>query len=117
MSIDERINLLIQTTELAQANGLFTLDDAVVVKTTIENLNKKINIEASLALLIKVAQLVQKKGLFDLKQAFHIYLAVNNLIEDYKTEKEKDDEIKKGLGTSQKETKEAEETDDTTAEA
>lgn len=117
MSIDERISLLIQTTELAQSNGLFTLDDAVVVKTTIENLNKKINVEASLALLIKVAQLVQKKGLFDLKQAFHIYLAVNNLIEDYKTEKEQEDEIKKGLGTSQNEAEEAEETDDTTAEA
>lgn len=114
MTIDERINSLIQSAELAQANGLFTLDDAVVIKNTIENVKRGIDIEKSLSVLIKVAGVVQKHGLYSLKDAFQIYIAVNNLIEDYKTEKEQEDEIKKGLGTSQKET---EETDDTTAEA
>ena len=76
MELQERINVLIQGAELAQKNGVLTLDDAYYAKDILKN---DVTVKQAYDILIKIANLAQKKGVFSLKDAYFIYLAIENI--------------------------------------
>lgn len=79
MELKNRLDLLIQSAELSQQNGVFTLDDAVIVKSAVDNIKENKNLKESVNVLIKIAQIAQKKGVFSLKDAFFIYMAIDGI--------------------------------------
>lgn len=79
MELKNRLDLLIQSAKLAQKNGILTLDDAVIVKSAIENIEKNTNVKESVDILVKLAQVSQSKGVFTLKDAFYIYMAIDGI--------------------------------------
>lgn len=81
MNLEERIGLLSQAATLAQQNGILSLDDAVVVKGALNNIEEKKNIKNSIDLLVKITQIVQSKGIFSLKDAFYMYMAIDGIEE------------------------------------
>lgn len=81
MELKDRLDVLIQAAQLTQSKGILSLDDAVVVKSAIDNISQNTNINQSVHVLIKVAQLGQSKGCFTLKDAYIIYIATEGLIE------------------------------------
>ena len=79
MELQERINVLIQGAELAQKNGVLTLDDAYYAKQAIDILKNDVTAKPAYDILIKIANLAQKKGVFSLKDSYFIYLAIENI--------------------------------------
>jgi len=76
MELDERIEILIQSAELAQRGGVLTFDDAVVVKHAIDVCkSKKGNVNEAIDTLIKLANVCQGRGVYTLRDAYYIYLA------------------------------------------
>ena len=79
MELQERINVLTQSAELAQKNGALTLDEAYYAKQAIDVLKNDVTAKPAYEILIKIANLAQKKGVFSLKDACFIYLAIENI--------------------------------------
>ena len=86
MKLKDRIDLLIQSAEKAQKCGLFTLNDAVTVKSAIDNVTNNKEMVESLKLLVKITEMVQKNGFFTLKEAFLMHLATDNILADWEAE-------------------------------
>ena len=89
MKLNERINVLIQSTALSQKSGNLTLDEAVRAKTAIDiisfgELNQ--NFAEAINVLIELAVLSQKKGVFSLKDAYMIYLAIEGIENEFRYE-------------------------------
>jgi hypothetical protein len=87
MELKQRFEILTQGAQIAQKAGALSLDDAVVVKTAIDNINSNVNIEASADVLIKVAEMGQKAGAYTLKDAYLIFAAIDDLPETIKASK------------------------------
>ena len=96
MELKDRFNLLSQAAQLAQQNGVLTLDDAVIVKNAVDFINKGENVKESVNVLIKLAQVAQKKGAFTLKDAFYIYMAIDGIDEELKNIDDANEQNKKG---------------------
>lgn len=95
MDLSEKLSVLIQGAELAQKHGILSLDDAVIVKNSIDNLKKGVNIHDSVMILTKVVTIGQKKGIYTLKDAYYLYVAVDKLediLPDENDTKEKEGE-------------------------
>lgn len=89
MTLNERLNVLIQATSLAQKNGVLTLDNAVKAKTAIDViLSGKIDQNLPLAInsLIEIVVLSQSKGAFSLKDAHMVYLALEGIEVEFQNE-------------------------------
>ena len=89
MKLNERLNVLIQSTALSQKSGNLTLDEAVRAKTAIDiissgELNQKF--AEAINVLIELAVLSQKKGVFSLKDAYMIYLAIEGIENEFRYE-------------------------------
>ena len=89
MKLNERLNVLIQSTTLSQKSGNLTLDEAVRAKTAIDiissgELNQKF--AEAINVLIELAVLSQKKGVFSLKDAYMIYLAIEGIENEFRYE-------------------------------
>ena len=89
MKLNERLNVLIQSTALSQKSGNLTLDEAVRAKTAIDiissgELNQ--NFAEAINVLIELAVLSQKKGVFSLKDAYMIYLAIEGIENEFRYE-------------------------------
>ena len=102
MEINNRLKILIQAAQVVQSKGALSLDDAVVVKTSIDNIVKNENVINSVEVLIKTAEIGQSKGCFSLEDAYVIYLSINGLIEELskpqqeETKQKEETETKKG---------------------
>ena len=84
MELKTRLDVLIQVAKLAQKNGLLSLDDACVVKHTIDEVENNTNLKENVEVLSNVALLTQNSGKLSLKDAYYVYLAledINNVIE------------------------------------
>lgn len=79
MDLQERINILTQGAEIAQKNGVLTLDDAYVAKQAIDALKNNILHKTALEILINTAVKGQKNGVYSLKDAHLLYLASENI--------------------------------------
>ena len=55
MELQERIHVLTQGAEIAQKNGVLTLDEAYYAKQAIDALKKGVSIKEALEILIKIA--------------------------------------------------------------
>lgn len=99
MELKNRLDLLSQAAEMAQQNGIFSLDDAVIVKKAVDSAKNNENLKESINVLVKIAQIAQKKGVFTLKDAFYLYMAIDGI----------DKELEKIDSTKQEETKKGEE--------
>ena len=89
MTLNERLNVLIQATSLAQKNGVLTLDNAVKAKTAIDVISSgKIDQNLPLAInsLIEIVVLSQSKGAFSLKDAHMVYLALEGIEVEFQNE-------------------------------
>lgn len=81
MELQDRLNVLVQSAQLAQNKGILSLEDAVVVKTAIDNIQSNKDIETSIKILIHVAQLAQSKGCYTLKDAHVIYVVIDGILD------------------------------------
>ena len=79
MDLQERINVLKQGAEIAQRNGVLTLDEAYLAKQALDALKNNVSHKAAFDILIKVAINAQKKGVYTLKDAHYIYMASENI--------------------------------------
>ena len=79
MDLQERINVLTQGAEIAQKNGVLTLDEAYYAKQAIDALKNNTLHKTALEILIKIAVNGQKKGIYTLKDAYVLYLASENI--------------------------------------
>ena len=79
MELKDRLNVLIQSAQIAQKSGVLSLDDAVVVKYAISSIEKGENLKSSVGVLSKVASQAQSKGVYSLKDAYLIYIALNDI--------------------------------------
>lgn len=82
MKLAERLNVLIQAATLSQKSGVFTLDDAVKVKSAIDVISSGVlnqNFTSAINMLIEMAVSSQKKGVYSLKDAHMIYLAIEGI--------------------------------------
>lgn len=79
MDLQERINVLTQGAEIAQKNGILTLDEAYYAKQAIDALKNNVSYKAAFEILIKLAQTAQKKGAYTLRDAHILYLASENI--------------------------------------
>lgn len=86
MKLNDRLNVLVQSTSLSQKSGILTLDQAVKAKTAIDIISYGIssgtlnqNFADAINVLIELAILSQKKGVFSLKDAHMIYLAIEGI--------------------------------------
>lgn len=89
MTLNERLNVLIQATSLAQKNGVLTLDNAVKAKTAIDVISSgKIDQNLPLAInsLMEIVVLSQSKGAFSLKDAHMVYLALDGIEVEFQNE-------------------------------
>lgn len=92
MELKNRLDLLSQAAEMAQKNGVFSLDDAVVVKKAVDSAKNNENLKEATNVLVKIAQVAQKKGVFTLKDAFYLYMAIDGIDKELeKEELEKED--------------------------
>ncbi len=78
MELQERINVLKQGAEIAQRNGVLTLDEAYYAKQALDALANNTAYVEAFGILSKVAALGQKKGVYTLKDAYLLYLATTN---------------------------------------
>lgn len=85
MELSERLNVLIQAAQLAQNGGILSLDDAVVVKTAIDNIRANKDVDTAVKVLINVAQIAQSKGCYTLKDASIIYIAIDGIDSYFQT--------------------------------
>ena len=79
MDLKERINVLTQGAEIAQKNGILTLNEAYQAKLAIDALNNNTQHKAAFDILIKIAVNGQKKGVYTLRDAYVLYLASENI--------------------------------------
>ena len=89
MKLNERLNVLIQSTALSQKSGVLTLDDAVKAKTAIDVISSGIlnqNFAEAINALIELAVSSQKKGVFSLKDAHMVYLAIEGIENEFRYE-------------------------------
>lgn len=86
MDLNERFNVLKQAAQIAQSKGVLTLDDAVYVKSAIDNINT--NPEVAAQILIQILQTAQSKGAFSLKDAYIIYIAIDGIVDELSKLKE-----------------------------
>ena len=78
MELQERINVLIQSAELAQKHGALTLNDAYYAKQAVDALRSNTALKDAFEILIKIANIGQKNGVYTLRDAHFIYLATEN---------------------------------------
>ena len=78
MELQERINVLKQGAEIAQRNGVLTLDEAYYAKQALDALANNTAYVEAFGILSKVAAIGQKKGVYTLKDAYLLYLATTN---------------------------------------
>ena len=78
MELQERINVLIQGVELAQKNGVLTLDDAYLAKQAVDALKNNVSLKEAFAIMTKMVNLGQKKGIYSLRDSHFLYLALEN---------------------------------------
>lgn len=78
MELQERINVLKQGAEIAQRNGVLTLDEAYYAKQALDALANNTAYVEAFGILSKVASIGQKKGVYTLKDAYLLYLATTN---------------------------------------
>ena len=79
MDLQERISILKQGVEIAQKNGVLTLDEAYVAKQAIDALNNNAMYETAFDILIKIVINAQKSGVYSLRDAYLLYLASENI--------------------------------------
>jgi len=79
MNLQERISVLTQGAEIAQRNGILTLDEAALAKQAIDALKNNVSHKAAFDILIKIVTNGQKKGVYTLKDAYVLYLASENI--------------------------------------
>lgn len=101
MELKNRLDLLSQAAEMAQKNGVFSLDDAVVVKKAVDSAKNNENLKEATNVLVKIAQVAQKKGVFTLKDAFYLYMAIDGIDKeleklDSNKQEDKQEDTKKG---------------------
>ena len=82
MELKDRLDILIQGAELAQKGGVLTLDDAVVVKTTIDNIKTGNDVKNGVEVLANIVGFAQKKGVYALQDAHYLYLALENIYKE-----------------------------------
>lgn len=78
MELQERIDVLIQSAELAQKNGALTLNDAYYAKQAVDALRNNTAFKEAFEILIKIANIGQKNGVYTLRDSYLIYLATEN---------------------------------------
>lgn len=78
MELQERINVLIQSAELAQKRGALTLNDAYYAKQAVDALKSNTALKDAFEILIKIAEIGQKNGVYTLRDAYFIHLATEN---------------------------------------
>lgn len=82
MTLDSIKDVLIQSAQLAQKKGVFSLDNAVVVKQAIDLVKKEDateeEITAGINALAQAAELGQAKGAYLLRDAYYIYDAIQS---------------------------------------
>lgn len=87
----EAIDVIIQAVEMAQKNGVLTLDDAVTAKTCIDSINNdENNVHERVGVLVEFINATQKAGVYTLQDSYVIYIALNELAAILK--KESDDQ-------------------------
>ena len=91
MELEERIDVIVQATELAQKTGALSLDDAVIAKQAVDALKEKKDLKDAFVILSKVVALGQKRGAYTLRDAYFVYLALDGL-EDLLNESSTPDE-------------------------
>lgn len=96
LTLEQRLDVIFQSAEVAQKNGIFSLEEAVLIKTAIDNINSRVDIEESIGVLIKSAETAQKKGAYTLSDAYYIYMSINGIVDlllsdGDKVEEEKDE--------------------------
>lgn len=94
MELNDILNVLIQSAELAQKGGILTLEEAGVANNAIELLKSQNvdEIKQGANALVSIAGIGQKRGAYTLKDAYVIFVAISSLAECFepkeKTEKE-----------------------------
>lgn len=83
MTFEERINVLIQGCEIGQKHGVYSLDDAVEIKNTIESIKQGNDIGKSIESLVKFVSSAQQFGAYSLKDAYLIYSAIDGIDESF----------------------------------
>lgn len=78
MELQERISILKQGTELAQKNGVLTLDDAYYAKQALDALKNGVSVKEAFDILIKIVNIGQKNGVYSLRDSHFIFLATEN---------------------------------------
>lgn len=78
MELQERINILIQSVELAQKKGVLSLDDAYYAKQAVDALKSNVSLKEAFTIITKMVNLGQKNGVYSLRDSHFIYLALEN---------------------------------------
>ena len=78
MELQERINVLTQGAELAQKNGVLTLNDAYYAKQALDALKNNVSHKEAFEILVKIINQGQKKGVYALRDSYLLYLALDN---------------------------------------
>lgn len=89
MKLTERLNVLIQATNLSQKSGILSLDEAVKAKTAIDVISSgelTQNFISAINILIEIAVTSQKKGVYSLKDAHMIFIAIDGIEGEFQTE-------------------------------
>lgn len=79
MEINQRLDVLIQSAEIAQKFGILSLDEAVVVKESIDNIKSNKCLKESIQVLVKTAHYAQSKGAYTLRDAYYIFISIDGI--------------------------------------
>ena len=89
----DRLNILKQGIQIAQSKGVFTLDDAVYIKSALDIFERPHKVDEAnpaMNVILNAVQVAQTKGAYTLKDAYLIYIASNGIKDCFVCEGEPD---------------------------
>ena len=95
MELNDRFNILIQGSQIAQSKGILSLDDAVYVKKAIDCIKNNTELKIAVKILLNTVTIAQSNGCYTLKDAYLIYIALNGIEELIPEELTEDTETEK----------------------